>query len=271
MSLAFRRLQRHIREATDDGRNPAGAVQLLREFTASHPDDEHGWELLTRTLHDLGRDGEADQAATRGLELLSFQHMPLWELLLEVLVARGEFDRADAMVEIERDEDPDAAWPWEHLAWIAWRRGDRAAWVDRAEEAWVRLRDHSSLGMLRLAETYAASDHPEAFFRTAFLLERVGVDVSSEEGWRANLALGVLWEGLDDELSIHSYDRAARYRHADPLELEDALAGYIELLAPLKESVGDEDLEAAHDLPTWAPRAPYGSPFGSLTSSDGED
>jgi hypothetical protein len=271
MSLAFRRLQRRIREASDDGRNPAGAVQLLREFTESHPDDEDGWELLTRTLHDLGRDGEADQAATRGLELLSFQHMPLWDLLLEVLVARGEFDRADAMVEIERDEDPDAAWPWELLAWIAWQRGDREVWAERAEEAWVRLRDHSALGMLRLAETYAASDHPEAFFRTTFLLDRVGVDASSEEGWRANLALGVLWEGLDDELSSRSYDRAARYRHADPSELEDVLAGYIELFAPLKEAVGDEDLEAAHHLPSWSPRPGYSRPFGSLTSTDGED
>jgi predicted Zn-dependent protease len=67
MSLAFHRLQRRIREASDDGRTPAGAVQLLRGFTESHPDDEDGWKLLTRTLHDLGRDGEADQAATRGL------------------------------------------------------------------------------------------------------------------------------------------------------------------------------------------------------------
>jgi hypothetical protein len=271
MSLAFHRLQRRIREASDDGRNPAGAVQPLREFTESHPDDEDGWELLTRTLHDLGRDGEADQAAARGLELLPFQHMPLWELLLEVLVARGEFDRADALVEIERDEDPDAAWPWELLAWIAWQRGDRELWAERAEEAWIRLRDHSAAGMLRLAETYAASDHPEAFVRTTFLLDRVGVDASSEEGWRANLALGVLWEGIDDELSIRYYDRAARYRHADPLELEDALARDLELFGPMKEAVGEEELEAVQGLPRPPRRTWRSSPFGSLTSTDGED
>jgi hypothetical protein len=271
MGLAFHRLQRRVREAGDDGRNPAGALQLMREFTESYPDDEDGWELLTRTLHDLGRDSEADQAATRGLELLSFQYMPLWELLLEVLVERGEFDRADALVELERDEDPDAAWPWERLAWIAWRRGDRAAWADRAEEAWVRLRDHSPLGMLSLAETYAASDHPEAFLRTTFLLDRAGADISTEEGWRANLALGVLWDGLDDELSGRYYDRAARYRHADPLELEDVLAGYIELFAPMKEAVGEEEVEAAHHLPRWSPRPGYSKPFGALTSTDAED
>jgi hypothetical protein len=270
MGLAFHRLQRRVREASDDGRNPTGALQLMREFNESHPDDEDGWELLTRTLHDLGRDGEADQVATRGLELLSFQHMPLWELLLDVLVARGEFDRADAMVEIERDEDPDAAWPWELLAWIAWRRGDREAWTDRAEEAWVRLRDQSSLGMLRLAESYAASDHPEAFFRTAFLLDRAGVETSTEEGWRANLALGVLWDDLDDELSIRYYDRAAHYRRADPIELEDALAAYIELFGPMKDRVGDDEVESAHHLPRWSPRPGYSKPFGTLTSTDAE-
>jgi hypothetical protein len=242
MGLAFSRLRRRVREATDDGRNPAGGLQLLREFTESHPDDEDGWELLARALHDLGRDGEADQVATHGLERLPFQHMPLWELLVEVLVARGEFDRADALVQLEQEDAPDAAWPWERLAWIAWRRGDREAWAERAEEAWVRLHDHSALGMLRLAETYAASDHPEAFLRTTFLLDRTGAETSSEEGWRANLALGVLWEGLDEELSERYYDRAARYRHADPVELEDALAGYLELFAPMKAGVGDEEL-----------------------------
>lgn len=133
-------------------------------------------------MHDLGRDTEADQAATRGLDLLPFQHMPLWELLLDILVARGEFDRADELAGIERNADPDAAWPWERLAWIAWQRGDPAAWGERAEEAWVRLRDHSDLGMRRLAETYAASDHPEAFTRTTFLLDRVGVHTSTEDG-----------------------------------------------------------------------------------------
>jgi predicted Zn-dependent protease len=246
MGLAFLRLERRVREATDDGRNPAVALALLREFTDSHPSDEDGWTLLARTLHDLGRDSEADQAATNGLEQLTFQHMPLWELLLEILVDRGEFDRADALAGLERDDDPDAAWPWERLAWIAWRRGDREAWAERAEEAWVRLRDHSDLGMLRLAETYAASDHPEAFERTTFLLDRGGVRTSTEEGWRANLALGVLWEGLDDELSDRRYDRAARYRHADPAELEETLAGSLELFERLKEDVDEDDLAAVH-------------------------
>jgi predicted Zn-dependent protease len=252
MRLALLRLRRHLRAATDEGRNPAGGLQLLREYTASHPADEEGWMLLAGTLHDLGRDGEADQAATRGLEQLPFQHMPLWELLLDVLVARREFDRADAMAALERDEDPDAAWPWERLAWIAWQRGDRAAWAERAEEAWVRFRDPTAIGMLRLAEAYAASDHPEAFLRTTFLLDRVGESTSSEEGWCANLALGVLWEDLDDELSAGYFDRAARYRHVDPQDLEDRLAGYMELLGPLKEGVGPEDLEAVHHAQPWA-------------------
>jgi tetratricopeptide (TPR) repeat protein len=271
MGLAFRRLERRARAATDDGRNPAGALQLLREFAETHPGDEDGWTLLAKTLHGLGRDTEADQAATRGLDLLPFQHMPLWELLLDILVARGEFERADQLAGIERDADPDAAWPWERLAWIAWQRGDRAAWAERAEEAWVRLRDHSDLGMRRLAETYAASDHPEAFTRTTFLLDRAGVHASTEDGWRANLALGVLWEDLDDDLSGRYYDRAARYRHADPVELEGVLAGYLELFAPLKEGLDDDDLEAVEPTSMRPSTIPGHSPFGALTSDDEED
>jgi hypothetical protein len=271
MSLAFRRLERRAREASDDWRTPSSALPLLREFTASHPSDEDGWTLLAQTLHDLGQDTEADQVATRGLEVLPFQHMPLWELLLDILVARGEFDRADVLAGIERDDDPDAAWPWERLAWIAWQRGDRDAWVGRAEEAWVRLRDHSPIGMLRLAKTYAASDHPEAFARAAFLLDRVSTNASTEEGWRANLALGVLWEGVDDELSDRHYDGAARYRHADPEELEDELLRLIEELGPLRDRLGDDDPTAlAPPRRSRSDRHAH-SPFGALTSDDSED
>jgi hypothetical protein len=228
---------------SDDWRNPTAALPLLREFTASHRSDEDGWTLLAATLHDLERDTEAEQVATNALEALPFQHMPLWELLVDVLIARREFDRADALAELERDGDPDAAWPWERLAWIAWQRGDASAWEERAEQAWIRLRDHTDLGVLRLAETYAASDHPEAFLRTTFLLDRVGAHVSSEEGWRANLALGVLWEGLDEPLSQRSFDRAARYPDADPIEEEEVLVGYMSLFGSLRTSVGEDELE----------------------------
>ncbi len=103
MNLASHRLRRRIRETTDEGRNPAGSLQLLRGFTQTHPGDEDGWTPLAQTLHDLGLDTEADLVATHGLEVLSFQYMPLWELLLDILVARGEFDRAAQDAATRRD------------------------------------------------------------------------------------------------------------------------------------------------------------------------
>jgi hypothetical protein len=70
------------------------------------------------------------------------------------------------------------------------------------------------------------SDHPDALSRATFYLDRVGVRATTWEGWQANLALGVLWEGLDDERSRRSFQRASPYTAADPAEEEELLAGY---------------------------------------------
>lgn len=80
----------------------------------------------------------------------------------------------------------------------------------------------------------------------------------------------MLWEDLDDDLSGRYY-RAARYRHADPEELEGALASYVELFAPLREGLVDDDLEAAQPSSMRPSNIPAHSPFGALTSDDEGD
>ena len=240
MGIGFLRLRRRAREASDDWRNPSAAVPVIRDFLTEHPADEGAWILLTQTLVDLGRLDEAEDAAREGLDNLDYQDMDLWWLFVDTLIDEANYEEAEALAEEERAEDDDAAWPHELLARIAWERGDREAWTRHADEAFARLRDHTDRGMLALGLEHALSDHPDAFYRATFYLDRVGVRATTREGWEANLALGVLWEGLDDGLSRHAFARATRYDDADPAEEEDLLAGFYADLEALRASAADD-------------------------------
>jgi tetratricopeptide (TPR) repeat protein len=250
VGIGFLRLRRRAREASDDWRNPSAAVPVIRDFLTEHPADEGAWLLLAETLSELGRLEEAELAARAGLDELDYQDMDLWRLLVDVLIGEEKFDEAEALAEQERVEDDDAAWPHELLARIAWERGDRDAWTRHADEAFARLRGHTERGMLELGTELAMSDHPDAFFRATFYLDRVGLRATTPEGWKANLALGVLWEGLDDELSRRYFERATRYADADPAEEEELLAGYYADLEALRASATDG---RAEDVPGAAP------------------
>jgi hypothetical protein len=107
--------------------------------------------------------------------------------------------------------------------------------------------------MLVLGMEHAMSDHPDAFFRATWYLDRVGVRATSWEGWKANLALGVLWQGLDDDLSSRYFERATRYDGADPAEEEELLAGFYADLEAIRASETDATTEGAQGGSPFAP------------------
>jgi hypothetical protein len=67
------------------------------------------------------------------------------------------------------------------------------------------------------------------------------------------------------------YDGAARYRHADPRELEDELLRCLEVFGTLRDRLGDDGPTALEPPRRRRSNRHAHSPFGALTSGDSED
>ncbi len=113
------------------------ALRLQIRQAQSLPEDRRPWEEIDRELEDI------EKTAPTIIEAKL--------LHAEALAARGQFERAEALVREVKDRNPDRVEPWLALASLAFARSGNQAMRVALDEAETHLRDRPEIRQARAA------------------------------------------------------------------------------------------------------------------------
>lgn len=97
--LAELDLKRYQDSSPPDRRHLESALEHLARATEIDPRDTAAWIARIRVLGSEGRFPEAEEVARQAVAVPGFDASPLWLALARVMLARGETDRAIALLE----------------------------------------------------------------------------------------------------------------------------------------------------------------------------